>query len=76
MLSKPGWIIVVGNYNYSGGYGKAHYSTTVQKFNNSPIPESIDGYKLKDIGYEHDAATSWGCIFLALCRLVVRAHPL
>ena len=52
--------------------------TTPQPFKNptnSPIPEDIDGYELEDIGYEHDAETSWGCIFLASCRLVVRAHP-
>jgi len=48
--------------------------TTPQPFKNptnSPIPEDIDGYELEDIGYEHDAETSWGCIFLASCRLVV-----
>ena len=48
--------------------------TTPQPFKNptnSPIPEDIDGYELEDIGYKHDAETSWGCIFLASCRLVV-----
>ena len=43
---------------------------------NSPIPKDIDAYELEDIGYEHNAETSWGCIFSGIVMSCHTSAPI